>query len=539
MFKWISKVLDEYPVGVAFCVSLLILFTGYVTKTFLFDIWFDEAFSVLYSQHSFLYILQPHDVHPPIYYLTLKVWMWLFSSSEVYIRLLSFVFGVGSLIYLDKLLNVLGFGDRQRAASLMMYAFASTTVHYFTEVRMYAMAIFLAITSTYYLVKYFNDVEQSKDLWTYVALAGIMMFTHYYTFFFLGMQALYVLIFHKKSWKVPFKYEVGALLTIIGLGILVFTYFLFQKARIIGMWFPDSNWFSLLSTFHYYFFHPNTGAVPGIESWVGIAFTLFILGSCVWYSFRKGEKYLWLLLVVIIPPFIGMVINLFVFKVYHHRFFLFGAWAIFALIGSMMEDRSLNKLFRIVLTITMMCFLLFHFVAWASTPNTELKEASMVIGENWCTEDLPVLHESMFSGLPLEYYLQGCNLENYIYADFPVKGLNSGGGDAIDHKFIFRNPDVLQFEPEFIYIRHDGYFLNEDLWNCTNYYDKGGVFVDYCSRTNKLEGIQMQWKDRDYLIPDCCYPEECGIKNPDTCNCVYMVDCWREEKYEETNDNQI
>jgi hypothetical protein len=71
------------------------------------NLWYDEAFAVLYAEKSFSAILYgtitqvegaAADVHPLLYYFFLHLWMGLFGQSPFVIRLPSVIFGLASIV---------------------------------------------------------------------------------------------------------------------------------------------------------------------------------------------------------------------------------------------------------------------------------------------------------------------------------------------------------------------------------------------------------------------------------------------------------
>lgn len=54
------------------------------------SLWLDEATTALVAKMSFTDIFTkflPGDFHPPLYYLLIKVWVFLFGDSEVVLRI--------------------------------------------------------------------------------------------------------------------------------------------------------------------------------------------------------------------------------------------------------------------------------------------------------------------------------------------------------------------------------------------------------------------------------------------------------------------
>src|SRR5512147_2886436 len=67
--------------------------------------WLDETFSVWLANHSVADMLQwvvRIDQHPPLYYLLLHYWIAHYGDTPYYVRLLSALFGAGTIpiIYL-------------------------------------------------------------------------------------------------------------------------------------------------------------------------------------------------------------------------------------------------------------------------------------------------------------------------------------------------------------------------------------------------------------------------------------------------------
>jgi len=111
-------------------------------------IWYDEAFSILFSEKglsAMLYgTLAPTgigsaDIHPLGYYTSLWLWMKIFGGSLVSARSLSILAGLVS-IYLIYLIALEFTSDRSTSYLGMLFAaLAPFQVHYAQEIRMYAI----------------------------------------------------------------------------------------------------------------------------------------------------------------------------------------------------------------------------------------------------------------------------------------------------------------------------------------------------------------------------------------------------------------
>jgi hypothetical protein len=80
------------------------------------------------------------DVHPPLYFLTLRIWMEAVGSSDFSIRLLSVLF---SLLAIAGFYDVVRFmhGSKAALAACLIMAVAMPQIRYAQEARMYTMAL--------------------------------------------------------------------------------------------------------------------------------------------------------------------------------------------------------------------------------------------------------------------------------------------------------------------------------------------------------------------------------------------------------------
>lgn len=145
------------------------------------SLWFDEAYSaaLISAPPQEVVALTAADVHPPLYYLLLKVWAALFGTSEAALRSFSAVCMIGALGVGFGFVRRF-FGARASYAVLPFLVLAPFLLRYGQEARMYALATLICISATYVLLR----AEQSKqNKWwiLYGILVAAGMYTHYYT----------------------------------------------------------------------------------------------------------------------------------------------------------------------------------------------------------------------------------------------------------------------------------------------------------------------------------------------------------------------
>lgn len=148
------------------------------------SIWFDEAFSAFLLRFNFADILRLTglDVHPPLYYWTLKVWTWFWGSSDIAMRLLSVVCILVAMLGMYKLVKYMFQDSKVAAAAVYVMALTPMLVRFGDEARMYAMVTAIAVWATYVLAKVMR--RPSKKLWSYYTILIVAgMLTHYFVAF--------------------------------------------------------------------------------------------------------------------------------------------------------------------------------------------------------------------------------------------------------------------------------------------------------------------------------------------------------------------
>lgn len=99
------------------------------------SLWYDEAFSVDLARHQ---IWQPVDAHPPLFYLTLRLWMALAGPSEFTARFLSVMAGMLTVALFAATAMRIGRSLMARTVALGVAATLPFWVWESREARMYA-----------------------------------------------------------------------------------------------------------------------------------------------------------------------------------------------------------------------------------------------------------------------------------------------------------------------------------------------------------------------------------------------------------------
>ncbi len=109
-------------------------------------VWWDEGFSVWLARFSLLDIAREtgNDVHPPLYFWVLHLWRSVFNDSEFALRLPSAFFGTLTVAMTAVLGRAIG-GRATGILAALLLTISRFAISYSQEIRMYALASFLAV----------------------------------------------------------------------------------------------------------------------------------------------------------------------------------------------------------------------------------------------------------------------------------------------------------------------------------------------------------------------------------------------------------
>ena len=188
-------------------------------------VWADEACSLSMLKHSLIDIikLNINDVHPPLYYLTLKVFYNISSFLHIGINtiVLSKFFSFIPLI----LLFVFGitkirkkYGEITSSLFCLLIAGMPHLMEYFVELRMYSWALCFTTISFIYLTDILDKHDADNKSWIkFMIFSLLAAYSHLYSCLAIGLLYAYLLISYiikknNEQLKMWFKYSVLTIL---------------------------------------------------------------------------------------------------------------------------------------------------------------------------------------------------------------------------------------------------------------------------------------------------------------------------------------
>lgn len=180
------------PGALLACVLALALRLPYLGAD---SLWYDETVSAYLAEQS-ARLLIAHtalDIHPPGYYLLLRLWTLLAGNSEYSLAFLSLFFGV-LLVPLSSLLARRLFGPPAAVVAAAAAAVSAYSLWYSQEVRMYTLAACLALLLALVVERLPRRPAEWRLALAYGLLATLSLYVLYYLAFLIAFLSLFWLV---------------------------------------------------------------------------------------------------------------------------------------------------------------------------------------------------------------------------------------------------------------------------------------------------------------------------------------------------------
>jgi len=196
-------------------VGLILL--NFILKIFFLgsrDIAMDEPFTIFYSQVGFpaLFEMLKTENNPPLFFLLLHFWIKVFSISAFSVRFLPFLFSTltAPVIYLT---GKRFFSVQSGILASLIFTFSNYHLAFSHEARVYPLFALLTCLSMYFFLSLVQNPERKPPLYLLILANVLLIYSHFFGFFVIGIQLLSCLIFPdiRKAAKVCFQAQVVTL----------------------------------------------------------------------------------------------------------------------------------------------------------------------------------------------------------------------------------------------------------------------------------------------------------------------------------------
>lgn len=164
-------------------------------------LWFDEIFGVHAARYDWKHMLQfvaADLIHPPLFYVLLKIWIAIGGGSLLWLRLLPVLLSIAAIIPILLLCRALKFDRWQINLGLALLAVNGYLIKYAQEVRMYSLLFLLTCISLWLFVRFreaANTVWRVLPALTVVNL--LLVYSHYYGWVVVFVQLFFLLLWRR------------------------------------------------------------------------------------------------------------------------------------------------------------------------------------------------------------------------------------------------------------------------------------------------------------------------------------------------------
>ena len=164
-------------------------------------LWFDEIFSVHAAEHSFkdlIWFAAQDLIHPPLFYVLLKIWIFIGGESLFWLRFFPVLFSLGAVIPFLLLCRQLKLSFPAAAFALTFFAVNGSLIKYAQEVRMYSLLLCVGLFSMWLFVRFVN---MGKGFPTLLIINVLLVYTHYFGWLIIFSELLAVVILARHRLK--------------------------------------------------------------------------------------------------------------------------------------------------------------------------------------------------------------------------------------------------------------------------------------------------------------------------------------------------
>jgi hypothetical protein len=151
-------------------------------------------------------------VHPPLFYILLKVWILIGGQSELWVKLFPCLTSIAAIIPFFYLCRELRMKPAAINLALALMAVNAYLVYHAQDLRMYSLLMFLTLASLWLFARYFNAHRAGARLQAALfSINLLLVYTHYYGWLIVAIEFLFLLLWGRR--KLPaFSLSLAALI---------------------------------------------------------------------------------------------------------------------------------------------------------------------------------------------------------------------------------------------------------------------------------------------------------------------------------------
>ncbi len=421
----------EYSRLAPWIIAGLMLFVG-ILSIFVFSqqsLRLDEAQSLWQTSHTPTKILNiiAQDVHVPFYHFLLHFWTLFLGNSVESGRAFSLVFfllAIPAMYFLGKR----AFNINIALFATFLLAISPFMNWYGNEIRMYSIFTLLTILSQYFFLGIFK--EKDSESWIGYFIVGLFgIFTHYFFWFVLLVQALFYLLYRDHFAKGSLKRFVFIAIVLA----LVFSPWVYyvkylstvaNQAPLLSI--PTTvNVFNTFSQFLFGFQNDHLNTIL-VSLWpLTVLFGFLALRE----NERVSPTTIYMLMSILIPIAAAFILSVTLRPVFVSRYLILTIPSMYLFISWIFSTYpvGLRKTLQAVLIFAMIAGLAVEIINPSAPVKENYREAAEYLQIHAAPQDVIVL-SAPFTIFPMEYYYRGSTEIQTL----PIWEREKGGIPAFD-----------------------------------------------------------------------------------------------------------
>ena len=139
-------------------------------------------------------------VHPPLFYILLKLWIALGGEALVWLRLLAIISGAAIVVPFLLICRELRLQPATTNLALLFLTSSGYLIHYAQELRMYGLLASLALVSLWLLLRYWaTPTVLNRYLVTLFVTNLLLIYTHYYGWLLVGLELAFLVLWQRQK----------------------------------------------------------------------------------------------------------------------------------------------------------------------------------------------------------------------------------------------------------------------------------------------------------------------------------------------------
>jgi uncharacterized membrane protein len=477
-------------------------------------LWFDEIFGVHAAEldwANLIWFVAQDLIHPPLFYVLLKIWIAVFGESLFWLRLFPVFFSTLAVVPFILFCRQLKLSFPTVAVALTFFAANGSLIKYSQEVRMYSLLLCFGLLSLWLFARFLNS---GKGFFLLTVANIALVYSHYFGWLIIASEILAVAILARERLK-----QIVLMSMTVALSFAPWVYSIWQAAQInsnVGQnigWMTKPNFTSVFrfvfDLFEPIYFEQSNADSPAIflttAPIIAVAFIAFGFYFADWKDRSAIERRNFGLLVIftLAPLFIAFTASwILPYSVWgtRHLIIVFAPFAILqAVVFSKIKIRQLR---------TASLSLIFLLLAAAFMFQATRREPKYI----WCA------WENLALGLRQTQLNSGAPTKIYVFEDLVAYHFWFALRDSGARFQILKINDVEGLTEDKAYFLPRGF----DAVQTANQFEGERFFVAFRSEDwNELAPPLQNLKAQNYRIGEPQIYEAQGLK-------AFLVEIWKE-----------